>query len=114
MEFAQPPIGFIEGEIKDNSGAVLDSKQTPGPFLLDNQKLKAVDLKGGGDAPLLMYKKEESGQFPDIKITNRDKLIDFSQRLPDGSKESDTYQQASNKEIFLSINKSFPLLLNLS
>ncbi|MEE2744075.1 MAG: hypothetical protein VYD54_09220, partial [Bdellovibrionota bacterium] len=79
VEFIQPTIGFIEGEIKDNSTtATLDSKQKSDPFLLDNQKLKEINLKGGGDAPLLMDTKEESGQFPDIKVTNRDKLIDFS------------------------------------
>ena len=100
VEFAQPPIGFIEGEVKDNSTAVSDSPQKSGPFILGADKLEEIDLKGKGSAPLLEDNEEESAKLSKSKITNRDKLIDFAQRLPDGSKESDTYKQASNKEIF--------------
>ena len=100
VEFIQPSIGFIEGEVKDNSSTVSDSHQKSDPFLLVTEKLEEIDLKGGGIAPLLEDNEEESAKLSKIKVTNRDKLIDFSQKLPDGSKESDTYQQASNKEIF--------------
>ncbi|MDC0253934.1 hypothetical protein OAK75_03495 [Bacteriovoracales bacterium] len=100
VEFIQPSIGFIEGEIKDNSTEVSDSRQKSEPFLLVTEKLEEIDLKGGGIAPLLEDNEEESAKLSKTKITNRDKLIDFSQKLPDGSKESDTYKQASNKEIF--------------
>ena len=100
VEFAQPPIGFIEGEVKDNSTAASDSPQKSGPFILVTDKLEEIDLKGKGSAPLLEDNEEESAKLSKSKITNRDKLIDFAQRLPDGRKESDTYKQASNKEIF--------------
>jgi len=96
-DFGQSPLGNIDEGPDSTLQSILDKKAKTSPFLLGNKKLNEVDLEVKGGGP---YIDDGKDRDENISITNRDKLFDFGQRVPDGSKESENYKEATNKEIF--------------